>query len=149
MLATQAAAKKKEYAENQKRTRAEEKHAHRVVVPKLTEENRRLENENKELNRTVVLLTQPAPRHSSNHEHEEMQFRKAHSTQLQAEKTEEKHEKQQAILQHAAKSVELLRKEEELKKVNAALKHVQLRNQAEIKEKEEERKNLKLKYTKY
>ena len=101
-------------------------------------------NKETELKRTIVLLTQTAPRHSSKHEHEEMQFRKAHNTQLQAEKAEEKHEKQQAILQHAAKSVELLRKEEELKKVNAALKHVQRRHQAEIKEKEEARKKLKL-----
>ena len=94
-------------------------------------------NKETELKRTIVLLTQTAPRHSSKHEHEEMQFRKAHNTQLQAEK-------QQAILQHAAKSVELLRKDDELKKVNAALEHVQRRHQAEIKEKEEARKKLKL-----
>ena len=62
-----------------------------------------------------------------------MQFRKAHNTQLQAEKAEEKHEKQQAILQHAAKSVELLRKEDKLKKVNETLEHVQRRQQEQAK----------------
>ena len=141
--ATLTAAKKKEYAGNQKRTRAEERHAHRVTVPELTEENKRLKKRNKELELTNVLLTRPAPRQSSKHVDEKMQFYKAHSTQLKVEKDREKREKdrekrekQQAILQHAAKSVELLREEDEHKKTKAALEHVQ----QGMREKEEARK---------
>ena len=95
--ATLTDAKKKEYAQNQKRTQAEGKRVHREIVPKLTEEFKRLTNKNTELERTVVLLTQPALRHSSKNVHGEMQFWKAHNTQLQAEKAEEKRQKQQAI----------------------------------------------------
>jgi hypothetical protein len=144
--ATQTAAKKKEYAENQKWARAEKKRA-LEIVPKQAEEIKRLKKRVKELELTNVLLTQPAPRHSSKYVHEEMQFCKAHNNHLKSENEEVKRQKQQAILQHAAKSVELLRKEDEHKKVTAALEHVQkgMREEAEktlaaIKEKEEARK---------
>jgi hypothetical protein len=49
--------RKKEYAENQKRTRAEGKRAYREIVPKLIEENKRLKTFFTELERTTVLLT--------------------------------------------------------------------------------------------
>ena len=55
--------------------------------------------------------------YSSKHVLEELHFERARKTQLKAEKEEEKRKKQQAILQHAAKSVELLRTEDELKKL--------------------------------
>ena len=77
--ATQTAAKKKEYAENIKRVQAEENRTYNETVPKLNEKVRRLENEKREwenketeLKRAIVLLIQPAPRHSSKREHEEI-----------------------------------------------------------------------------
>ena len=60
--ATLAAAKKKDYAENQKRARAKEKRAYKEIVPKQAEEIKRLKMLVTELGRTTVLLTQPAPR---------------------------------------------------------------------------------------
>jgi hypothetical protein len=59
--ATQTAAKKKEFAENHKRARAEEKGANKEIVPKQAEETKRLKTLVTELERTTVLLTQPAP----------------------------------------------------------------------------------------
>ena len=59
--ATQTAAKKKEYAENHKRARAKEKGAYKEIVPKQAEETKWLKTLVTELERTTVLLTQPAP----------------------------------------------------------------------------------------
>ena len=71
----------------------------------------------------------------------EFNFERARNTQLKVEKEEEKQKKQQAILQDAAKSVKLLRKEDEPKKVNAAVEQIQRgerEQEVEIKEEEEE-----------
>jgi coenzyme F420-reducing hydrogenase alpha subunit len=115
--ATQTAAKKKEYAENHKRARAKEKGAYKEIVPKQAEETKWLKTLVTELERTTVLLTQPAPV-TARSTYLKSYILKEHarlSSKLKRKKRNEK--KQQAILQHAAKSVELLRTEDELKKL--------------------------------
>jgi hypothetical protein len=52
--------KKKEYVENHKCARAEEKRAYKEIVPKQAEEIKRLKALVTELERTTALLTQPA-----------------------------------------------------------------------------------------